>query len=231
MIDHDHPVLFTSLLFPFGDGYVVNDLTATIALLTSVLTMTRFTVLLPCVRRSHRRGNRAMTKLIRRRRRSLLSLKSEHGNLFARAYRMTYAAFIVLLHQLTPHLPILAENFKHCANGGPIHNETKLAVALRYFAGGSVHDIKISHGILQSAVYESVWAVVNAVNGCDSLKMEYPSCHDEQRRIAKEFENRSMAGFTNCGGCINGMLLCIEKPTDAKCARVQADSGKFYCGR
>jgi hypothetical protein len=61
--------------------------------------------------------------------------------------------------------------------------------------------------------------------------MEYPSCRNEQRWIAKEFENRSMAGFTNCGGCIDGMLLCLEKPTDNECDRVQVDSGKFYCGQ
>jgi hypothetical protein len=40
-----------------------------------------------------------------------------------------------------------------------------------------------------------------------------------------------MAGFTNCGGCIDGMLLCLEKPMNDECDQVQVDSGKFYCGR
>jgi hypothetical protein len=88
-----------------------------------------------------------------------------------------------------------------------------------------VHNIKVAHDISKTAVYDSMWA---AVNDCESFQMEYPSCHDEQRRIAKEFKNRSMAGFTNCGGCIDGMLLCLEKPTNAECQRVQVDSGKFY---
>jgi hypothetical protein len=45
-VDHDYLVLFTCLLFPFGDGQVVSDVTATIAILSSVLTMYRFTVVL-----------------------------------------------------------------------------------------------------------------------------------------------------------------------------------------
>jgi hypothetical protein len=54
VLDHDYLVLFTSLLFPFGDGQVVrpSDLTATIALLSTVLTVYHFTVLLPCVSRA-----------------------------------------------------------------------------------------------------------------------------------------------------------------------------------
>jgi hypothetical protein len=81
-----------------------------------------------------------------------------------------------------------------------------------------VHDIKVAHGISKTAVYDRVWAVINAVNDCESFQMEYPYCQDEQRRIEKEFENCSMAGFTNCGGCIYyGMLLCLEKPTSAEC--------------
>jgi hypothetical protein len=226
----------TCLLFPFLDGGAASDMSAVIAILSSAITVFRYTVLLPCVqaemaratRRRRRRRRAHKSKKIRRKRRTMDSLRKEHGNLFGRAYRMNYTAFLILLATLTPHLPAQAETFKNCPNGH-IPNDTKLAVALRYFAGGSVHDIKIAHGISKTAVYDSVWAVVNAVN--ESIVMEYPSSHDEQREIAKEFENRSVAGFTNCGGCIDGMLVWIEKPTDSECARVKVDSGKFYCGR
>jgi hypothetical protein len=64
-VDHNYIVLFTCLLFPFGDGQVVSDVTATIAILSSILTMYRFTVVLPCVRAkllwSRQRGNKAKT--------------------------------------------------------------------------------------------------------------------------------------------------------------------------
>jgi hypothetical protein len=68
---------------------------------------------------------------------------------------MDYEAFLLLLDLLTPHLPRQGKNFKNCPNG-QIPTDTKLAVALRYFAGGSVHDIKISHGVSKTAVYDSM---------------------------------------------------------------------------
>ena len=40
---------------------------------------------------------------------------------------------------------------------------------------------------------------------------------------------RSKAGFDNCVGCIDGMLLWIEKPFPKECEKVGVDSGKFYC--
>jgi hypothetical protein len=65
ILDHDYLVFFTSLQFPFGDGQVVSDVTATITILSSVLTIYHFTVVLPYVRAKllwlRRRGNKAKT--------------------------------------------------------------------------------------------------------------------------------------------------------------------------
>ena len=54
---------------------------------------------------------------------------------------------------------------------------------------------------------------------------------EECKAMADEFSFRSKAGFENCVGCINGMLLWTEKPFHNECERVGVDSGKFYCGR
>ena len=54
---------------------------------------------------------------------------------------------------------------------------------------------------------------------------------EEYKAMADEFSFRSKAGFDNCVGCINGMLLWTEKPFCKVCKRVGVDSGKFYCGR
>jgi hypothetical protein len=61
-----------------------------------------------------RRGNKAKT--IQQWQHTLLSLKTEHGTLFSRAYRMKYAAFVDLVGHLTPHLPHPVEKFKNCPN-------------------------------------------------------------------------------------------------------------------
>ena len=52
----------------------------------------------------------------------------------------------------------------------------------------------------------------------------------ECQEIAVDFTFRSEAGFDNCVGCIDGMLLWLEKPFLKECEKVGVDSGKFYCG-
>ena len=51
------------------------------------------------------------------------------------------------------------------------------------------------------------------------------------QEIAVDFTFRSKAGFGNCVGCIDGMLLWIEKPFPKECEKVGIDSGKFYCSQ
>ena len=53
----------------------------------------------------------------------------------------------------------------------------------------------------------------------------------ECQEIAVDFMFRSKAGFDNCVGCIDGMLLWIEKPFLKECEKVGVDSGKFYCSQ
>ena len=114
---------------------------------------------------------------------------------------------------------------------GEISTEIHLATALRYFAGGSYLDISISHGISKTDVYRSVWAVVYATNISTSLQFRFPTTSEECKSMAYDFTFRSKAGFNNCVGCINGMLLWMEKPFQKHCEKVGVDSGKFYCGR
>ena len=118
----------------------------------------------------------------------------------------------------------------HIQNG-EIRLESHLAVALRYFAGGSYLDIPISHGIGKTDVYHSVRAVVHATNRCPRLQFRFPATVAECQEIAADFTFRSKAGFDNCVGCIDGMLLWIEKPFPKECEKVGVDSGKFYCSQ
>ena len=52
------------------------------------------------------------------------------------------------------------------AKNGIISTPIRLSAAIRYFAGGRPEDIALVHGISHSAVFESVWKVVDAVNKC-----------------------------------------------------------------
>jgi DDE superfamily endonuclease len=68
--------------------------------------------------------------------------------------------------------------------------------------------------------------VVDAVNFCESMKIEFPKDHAEQKRIAREFQQLCKAGFDICVGCIGGMLVWIHKPNDKDCRHIGAN--KFY---
>jgi DDE superfamily endonuclease len=102
-------------------------------------------------------------------------------------------------------------------------------MAIRYFAGGAPPDIALVHGVGLSDVYKSVWMVVDAVHKCPDLAINFPVNHDDQKHIADEFMAISKAGFDNCVGAIDGMLIWIHMPTKAQAGEV--GGGKYYCGR
>ena len=49
----------------------------------------------------------------------------------------------------------------------------------------------------------------------------------ECQTISMEFSSRSKVGFTNCIGCMDGLLIWLEKPLKEQCNEVGVDSGKF----
>ena len=114
---------------------------------------------------------------------------------------------------------------------GKITTQICLACALQYFAGGSYLNIIMSHAIGKTDFYRSIWAVVHSTNKCSFLEFQFPSTLVECQTISREFSSRSKAGFTNCIGCIDGLLIWLEKPLKEQCNEVGGDSGKFLCGQ
>jgi len=179
------------------------------------------------------------------------------GGYFDRAYRMDQRSFWSLFHLLNPILErrrlminkILKEarlkrhgrprrtrkykiksNRRGCPNGR-IPNSSRLSSALRFFAGGDPHDIAIVHGISHTEVYFSVWLVVDAVNHCPELAILFPTDHQEQLRLAKEFEQKSQPGIDCCVGGIDGILIWTTQPIKSDCKGTSIGPRKFYCGR
>ena len=62
------------------------------------------------------------------------------------------------------------------------------------------------------------------------LDFQFPSTLAECQIISTEFFSRSKVGFTNCIGCIDGLVIWLEKPSKEQCNEVGVDSGKFLCG-
>ena len=178
---------------------------------------------------------------IKRRRKPIEEIFAELGPaLTRRAYRMTEASFWKLHTVLLPHLvlscsgedkALAKKKHRNGAKNGLIPTQTRLSVALRYYAGGQPEDIMLVHGISFSEVFRSLWLVADAVNSCDSLAFSYPTDHNTQRAIAAAFEARSQAGFKCCGGVVDCMLAWTEKPLDSCCEEAKCGPKKFYCGR
>ena len=90
---------------------------------------------------------------------------------------------------------------------GIIHSSLRLSIALRFFAGRCPLDISLVHDVSPTEVQHSAWKVVDAVHQNPAFNINYPASHAEQINIAKEFSKVSYAGFNNCAGCIDSLLI------------------------
>jgi len=111
-----------------------------------------------------------------------------------------------------------------------IKTEIRLSIALRYFAGGSVYDIMVSHGVSAASVFLSVWGVVDVINNHPNFKLEFPS-HAQQEVIAKSFEKKSGAQFSKVIGAIDGILIWTHKPYKSECLAAKCGEVSFHCSR
>ena len=88
----------------------------------------------------------------------------------------------------------------------------QLSMGLCFFAGGSVYDIAGNHGVCVREVYKSVHVVIDAINSCESFDIVFPESEDEQQKLVDGFQMKSRAGFKNCVGAIDGILVWTDKP-------------------
>ena len=70
---------------------------------------------------------------------------------------------------------------------GVITASQQLSMGLRFFAGGSVHDIAGNHGVCVQEVYKSVHVVIDAINSCESFDIVFPESEEEQQELADGF--------------------------------------------
>jgi hypothetical protein len=126
-------------------------------------------------------------RLCKRERRTVHQIHETLGPyFFRRAYRMSYTSFNKLAHTLQPYMKV--RDYTRVTNkNGPIHNNVRVACAIRYFAGGSPYDIATTYGIGVCEIYKSIWDVVDAVHSHPDFEIKYPTLHDEQIKIAECF--------------------------------------------
>ena len=204
--------------------------------------------------RASRRGRKA-----RKRNRATVSEIYENmgPNLFRRYYPMSYESFWILHDKLGDSIEICTmavQGWTASSGGdesgfgggsgrggnhtdpptpnGKISSDVRLGCALRYFAGGSPGDILSTYRISLTSVLLSVsWGVVEAVNQCEEFHISYPPCHELQRRIAADFASVSDVNFTACAGAIDGVLICIGKPSEKDAKSSGISQKKLFCAR
>jgi DDE superfamily endonuclease len=72
---------------------------------------------------------------------------------------------------------------------------------------------------------------VEALNCHKEFHFSYPDSHEDQRRIAEEYREKSTANFAICAGAIDGILIWTRKPSGADCEKLQLGQRKFFCSR
>lgn len=178
-------------------------------------------------------GSKLGCSIIPRQRIPVHSIFARLGHhFFRRCYRMSESLFWILHSLLQPTMKIPPPRKRGKTPNGDIHSSARLSMALRWFAGGDPLDIFQVHGVHYQEVYNSLWIVVDAINSCPELQIKFPTNHQTQLEIASGFQKISRAGFDNCVGCIDCMLIWVNKPCK-KSKELVAGIGpkKYFCGR
>ena len=151
---------------------------------------------------------------------------------FRRAFRMSFLTFQAFFNTIKSDLRKVMKRtgWTHCTNG-IIPYATRVAVTLRYFAGGDPYDLAPLWGISNTEVFNSVDDVTDAINSCKDLKLEYPDDHHVQKSITDGFKSKSVPGFDCCAGAIDGMLIWTHAPNLSDCDDLGVGQKKFFCGR
>jgi hypothetical protein len=157
----------------------------------------------------------------------------EHVTRFSEAefklrYRFTFDAFTELVELLRADLSVSDEKqAKHAKWGTVIQPETKLAMALRFLAGGSPLDLKLIYDVSKSYVYHCVWLVVAAVN--KKLPMDFPI--DDVGKLRKlEAEWRARARCSEWYGQV-GALDGVHFPMLAPSKKDVDDPMRYFVAR
>jgi hypothetical protein len=136
---------------------------------------------------------------------------------FRRMFRMTRDAFMGLLTLLEPHIETKQPE-KANGNSGAIKSVTRLAVALRFLAGGSPWDIALAFNIhAVSTVYETAWRVVEAIDATPALQCKFPI--DDPAALAaleRDFALRSRSQvLRGVVGAVDGCIFWQKNPGGA----------------
>ena len=133
---------------------------------------------------------------------------------FKRRYRLSWPAFNKLLGLLDEDLKVVNPRLaKNGNNGRVVPNAVKLAIGLRYLAGGDPLDLFLIYHVSLGYVYKCIWTVVDAVN--QRLQIKFPI--DDPEKLATleaEFRAASPGGiWEGQVGALDGVHFATIAPS------------------
>ena len=124
---------------------------------------------------------------------------------FTRTFRMDPDAFSKLCEELRPLLQKNEEMAARSTPGGAISPEVRLAISLRYLAGGSYLDLCDIYNCARSTMYEVVWDTVDSINKTPSLALNFPSTQAECAAAAAGFK-----ALICKNGVVKGVVAAVD---------------------
>ena len=136
---------------------------------------------------------------------------------FRLMYRMDARSFDALLDKIWPHL-VSDEKQSRCSRKGvgAVPPHAKLAITLRFLAGGLVHDLLLNYyPISKATVYKVIWQTIDAINA--EFPVEFPIDDEEKlKEIERGFRAKSPHQFfSGCVGALDGVHFRQKSPGKA----------------
>ena len=136
---------------------------------------------------------------------------------FIQHYKLSRFLFDHLLGQITPMLLQSKRGQQNAINssGSVVDIKTKLAVALRYLAGGNYLDICMAYGISKNTFFSNrcgVWKTIEAIYQVTKDEIEFPyNDINKLKNLESGFANYSFQRIRGCVMAVDGWV-CRTRP-------------------
>jgi hypothetical protein len=135
---------------------------------------------------------------------------------FKQRYRLDFESFNHLLDLLRPHLELSGKKKTMSVVGNfgiVVAPEVKLAIALRYLAGGDPLDLKLIYHVSKKYVYDCVYLVIDAINA--TLSINFPLTDvGKLKELEADFRAASRGGcWEGQVGAIDGVHFAMRAPS------------------
>ena len=133
---------------------------------------------------------------------------------FRRMFRMNRATFDVMLMKIQRRLRDRDEKMARNSSGTPITHKTRLAVTLRWLAGGMWCDLCFAFAISCASLFGEdgvLWETIRAIDAEYDLSFPIDSVSTLQR-LGDEFGKYSDGAMQNAVGAIDGLVIRTRCP-------------------